>query len=695
MNKFTLDVGGKTLTATVGPLAEKANGEALLRYGDTVVLATATMDNKDVDKGFFPLSVSYEEKFYAAGKIGGSRYTRREGRPSDRATLISRMIDRGIRPKFPKELKREVQVIVTCLSWDEENDPGVLGMIAASLALHVSDIPWNGPLGSVRVGKNNGEMIINPKSEDREEGDIDLVLSGFQNKEGEIIINMIDGGFEESEEGEIMEAVQFVEKTLKECCDLQNEIAAKEGKQKAEIAPPYENKEVEEEVLDKTTKDIKDIFEKEIGSSRFEKINELKENIFLNLKEKYEEEDIKYAEQCFEDLVEKEIREEIILKERRSDGRKLDEVRTIKTQVDILPRTHGSGMFCRGETKSLSIVTLGAPGDQQLFDDMEITGKKRFMHHYNFPPYSVGEVKPIRGPGRRDIGHGMLGEKAILPLIPETDTFPYTIRAVSEILSSNGSTSMASVCSTTIALMDAGVPIKRPVAGISIGLVTEKNEYKLLTDIQGPEDHYGDMDFKVAGTEKGVTAIQMDVKIEGITKKIMEDALSRAKKTRLFLLDEIKKSIDKPREDLSPYAPRISVLSIDPAKIGEVIGPKGKVINKIMEVTKAEIDIEDDGTIFISSKDKESAERAVAWIKDITREIKVGEVFEGEVIKLFDFGAVVEFLPGHEGLVHISEIADRRVKSVEDEVRVGDKVTVKIIKMDHNGKTGLSIKQAN
>ncbi len=688
MNKYTLEVGGRTLTAKINSLAKKANGEVLLQYGDTVVMATATMDREDTFKDFFPLSVNYEEKFYAAGKIGGSRYTRREGRPSDRATLISRMIDRAIRPMFPKELKKEIQVIVTCLSWDEENDPGVLGMIAASLALHISSIPWNGPLGAVRVGKNNGELLINPVSNDRDEGEIDLILSGLKKKE--TIINMIEGGFEEEKEDTIMEAVEFAEKTLEESCSWQEEIASKEGAEKKEINPLYSNEAVEKEIKEKAEKKVEKIFSSE--ENPLEKTKELKEEIMSQLE--HEDEDKKYASLCFDEIVEKAVKDNILFKEKRVDGRKINQLRDISIETDILPRTHGSAIFSRGETKSLSIITLGAPGDQQLFDDMELTGKKRFMHHYNFPAYSVGEVKPIRGPSRRDIGHGMLGEKALLPLIPDTDDFLYTIRAVSEILTSNGSTSMASVCSTTAALMDAGVPIKRPVAGISIGLITKDDEYKLITDIQGAEDHYGDMDFKVAGTEEGVTAIQMDVKVDGITKKMMKEALQQAKETRLYIIEEIRKVIDKPKEDLSPYAPRVIMVKIEPSKIGEVIGPKGKTINKIIEETDSSIDIEDDGRIFIVSKDKESAEKAMNQIKDITREVEVGEVFEGEVKKLFDFGAVVEILPGHEGLVHISEIADERIDKVEDRVKLGDQVKVKVIKID-GGKMSLSIKRAN
>jgi polyribonucleotide nucleotidyltransferase len=691
MKKFSLDIGGRELSASLDSLAEKANGQAMVRYNDTVVFATAVMTDGDVDKGFFPLSVSYEEKFYAAGKISGSRYTRREGRPSDRATLISRMIDRAIRPKFPKELKREVQIIVTCLSWDGENDPGVLGMIAASLALHISDIPWNGPLGAVRIGRNDNH-ILNPNYKEREEGKTDIIISGFFDEEKEFIVNMIEGAFKEETESSIMDAFLFSKEPIKKLCDFQNEIKKEIGKEKIEIPLSFSNKEIEKTIIEKTEKKLSEIFK---NDSREKEIKKLKEETALFIKEKYiEEEEIKYAFSYFEEIVEKEVRNNILQKGERIDGRKLDELRKIKCSVGILPRTHGSALFERGETKALSIITLGAPGEQQLMDEMEFSDKKRFMHHYNFPPYSVGEVRPVRGPGRREIGHGMIGENGILPLIPDAEIFPYTIRGVSEIVSSNGSTSMASVCGTTLALMDAGVPIRRPVAGISIGLVKEEKDFKLLTDIQGLEDHYGDMDFKVAGTEEGVTVIQMDVKIEGITLEITEKALEAAKKTRLYLIEEIKKTIPEPRKNLSPYAPKIVTLKINPEKIGEVIGPKGKIINEIIEKTKVAIDIEDNGLISITSEDEKAIETAVTWIKNITREIKEGEIFDGKVVKILGFGAVVEILPGQEGLLHISEIADRRIEKVEDELNIDQIVHVKVIKREPNGKTSLSIKQA-
>ncbi len=689
--EFTLQIGERTLSASFENLAEKANGEVMLRYGDTVVFATVTMSDEEIDKGFFPLSVNYEEKFYAAGKISGSRYTRREGKPSDRATLISRMIDRAIRPKFPSEMKREVQVIITCLSWDEENDPGVLGMIAASTALHISDIPWKGPLGAVRLAKEE-DYILNPNYEARTKKKMDVVISGFIGEEKNLVVNMIEGFFKEEDEDSVMGAFRFSSSPIAELCAFQEKIRKSIGKEKIEVSSSLEDKDIEEKIKEKSEKQLEKIFQEE---NKEEKLEKLKKEISKLIEENYEEKNADYAFSCLEENIKKKVRESVLKKDTRIDGRKLDEVRKIDCSVGILPRTHGSSLFKRGQTKALSIITLGAPGEEQLMDDMELSEKKRFMHHYNFPPYSVGEIRPVRGPGRREIGHGMLAENAISPLIPEAEIFPYTIRGVSEIVSSNGSTSMASVCATTLSLMDAGVPIKKPAAGISIGLVTgDKKEYKLLTDIQGPEDHYGDMDFKVAGTEDGITAIQMDVKIDGVTEKMISETLQRAKKTRLYLIEKIKEVIPAPREELSPYAPRIKTLKIDSEKIGDVIGPKGKTINEIIEKTNVAIDIDDSGLISIASEKEENIEKAVNWIKNITREIKEGEIFEGRVIKLFNFGAVVEILPGQEGLVHISEIDDRRVESVESELEVGQIVRVKVIKVDSNGKTSLSIKKA-
>ncbi len=691
-HKYGIVLENKELSITLSSLAERANGEALVRYGDTVVFATATMSEEESDKNFFPLSVSYEEKFYAAGKISGPRYTRREGKPSERATLVSRMIDRAIRPKFPKEMNNEVQVVVTCLSFDEKNDPGILGLIAASAALHTSNIPWEGPLGAVRIGKKE-ECRVNPDYEERADSSMDITISGFFNEKGEFITNMIEGSFNEEDESSILKAFDMAETPIKKICELQDKIRKEVGKEKF-IFSVYENKEIKEIIRKETEEELYDAL---CSENKEENIEKIKDRMKSFIEEKYEtQEEIEYASLCFEQVMEEKIRENILKKGERTDGRAVDELRELRGDVGLFPRTHGSGLFKRGGTKALSIITLGAPGEQQLMDDMETTEeKKRFMHHYNFPPYCVGEVKPIRSPGRREIGHGMLAENAIAPLIPDSENFPYTIRAVSEIVSSNGSTSMASVCGTTLALMDAGVPIKRPAAGISIGLITdEKGNYELLTDIQGLEDHYGDMDFKVAGTEKGVTAIQLDVKIEGLKKEMIKETLERAKDTRMKILQKIKETIPEPRKELSPFAPKIKTIRINPEKIGDVIGPKGKTINEIIEGTNVSIDIEDSGLISISSENEDSIEKAVNWIKNLTREVKEGEIFQGKVVKILGFGAVVEILPGQEGLVHISEVADRRIKSVEDEVKVGQIVPVKVISAESNGKISLSMKEA-
>ncbi len=693
-NAFKLKMGDKELTASFSNIAEKANGEATVRYGDTVVFAVATMSEQEIHRGFIPLSVNYEERFYSAGKISGPRYTRREGKPSDRATLISRMIDRAVRPKLPKETNKEIQIIVTCLSLDQENDPAVIGMIAASLALQVSDIPWNGPLGAVRVGRKNGEYIINPEYNQRSEKKMDVVISGFFDEENDFLVNMIEGSFGEESSDDVLRSFDVSEEPIKKICEFQEEIRNSIGKEKIPFSS-FTDSDIESEITKKTEEKIKEVCEEEDLSEK--EVGVVKNEVSLFIKEKYEKpEEVEYAFDLLENIFKKKIREKILREEKRIDGRKIDELREVNCSVGILPRTHGSALFQRGQTKSLSIVTLGGPGEEQVMDEMEVFETKRFMHHYNFPPYSVGEVKPVRFPGRREIGHGMIGENGLSPLIPDEEAFPYTIRAVSEIVSSNGSTSMAATCAITLALMDAGVPIERPVAGISIGLITgeKKDDYKILTDIRGIEDHYGDMDFKVAGTEKGVTVIQLDVKVEGVNKKIVKETIERAEKTYKYIIEEkIKKTLERPREEISPFAPKILTIKVNPEKIGEVIGPKGKTINKIIEETGATINIDDEGTVSISCEKQDSIDKAAEWVKNLTREAKKGEVFEGKVVKIFNFGAVVEIFPGQEGLVHISEIADRRIEKVEDELSIGKVVPVKVIEADGSGKISLSIKQ--
>jgi len=702
--KFKLELGGRTLQVEIRSLAERANGEVMVRYGDTLILATCVMSKeKKEELSFFPLTVNYEERFYAAGKIYGSRYIKRETRPSDEAITNARLIDRTIRPRFPENLSREIQVIITVLSWDGENDPDIIGLLAASLTLSISDIPWSGPIAGLRIARANDQWILNPTYEDKEKSDLDLVLAGSI-KDGEILVNMIEANCQEAKEDLIMEAFDFSKKYFKKLIAFQEDISKKIGKEKIAIEALVPDLEIEKEIKEFLGEKLeRALFQKEKVES-MDDVNKFKEDLAYFIEGKYPGmEKTQYALDFFEKEIERIVHENILKQERRVDGRKLDEIREIQTETALLPRTHGSGLFCRGRTKALSILTLGAPGDQQLLEGMEIVGKKRFMHHYNFPPYSVGEVKPIRGPSRRDIGHGMLVEKALLPLIPGFDEFPYTIRVVSEMLSSNGSTSMASVSSASLSLMDAGVPIKAAAAGIAIGLMIEKGlssakategkNYKILTDIQGPEDRHGDMDLKVAGTRKGITVIQMDVKIEGITEKILKEALSGAKKARLKILDLMEKVIKKPRPQLSPYAPRIYTLQINPEKIREVIGPGGKIINEIIAETGATIDIQDSGLIFVTAEKETAAKKAISWIKNITREVRVGEVFQGKVKRILSFGAMVEVLPGQEGLIHISKLAPRRINKVEDVVKIGDVVSVKVISIDEQGRINLALKE--
>jgi len=692
--KFQIKIGGRELSVEISNLAEQASGSCFVRYGDTEVLATVVMSKYErEEEDFFPLTVDYEERYYAAGKILGSRYIRRESRPSDEAITTSRLIDRTIRPLFPENLKRETQVIITCLSWDRENDPDIIGLIAASTALSISEIPWSGPIVVVRIGRlKNDEMIINPTYEQREMSDLDLVLAGVE-KEGDILINMIEAEAAEVPEEVILKAVDFARPYLEKIINFQNQIIREVAKEKIKIETLPQNLELEKEIKEFLGDRLEKALFQPRKNERVEDISVLKEELIFYIEGKYPGMGKgKCVRDFFEKEIERLIHENIILKERRPDGRKLDELREISCRVGLLPRTHGSGLFCRGQTKALSILTLGTPGDVKLLQGMEIIGKKRFMHHYNFPPYSTGEVKPIRGPGRRDIGHGMLVEKALLSLIPSFEDFPYTMRIVSEILSSNGSTSMASVSSSSLALMDAGVPIKEPAAGIALGLMQDKKgNYKILTDIQGPEDHHGDMDFKIAGTKNGITAIQMDVKIEGISEKILREGLEQGKKARSQILEKIKDILEKPRRELSPFAPRILTIQINPEKIREVIGPGGKVINEIIRECGVSIDVEETGKIFVTAEKEEAAKKAIDWIKNITREVKAGEIFQGKVKRILNFGAFVEILPDQEGLLHISQISPSRVIRIEDFFRVGDIISVKVISIDEQGRINLSL----
>ncbi len=691
---FKLEIGGKELKVEINNLAEQASGSVFVQYGETLVLATATMAQEIEGRDFFPLTVEYEERFYAAGKILGSRFVRRENKPTDEAILTSRLIDRAIRPRFPKNFKKEVQVVITCLSWDTENDPDIIGLIAASLALGLSNIPWLGPIAALRIGQEEQNFIINPTYSQREKTDLDLTVSALLSEKGGLLLNMIEAEGDEKEENNFIEAFKVAEPELIRLIDFQKEIIKKFGREKIKIEETKENTVLIKEIKDFLGDKLEKALYQPAKSERTEDLNDLRTAAIQFIEDKQPGQK-NIVNEFLEDEINRILHDNILQAEKRPDGRKIDELRELDMDVGLLPRTHGSAIFCRGQTKALSILTLGSPEDVRLLEGMETRGKKRFMHHYNFPPYCSGEVKPMRGPGRREIGHGMLAEKALLPLVPSFEDFPYTMRIVTEILSSNGSTSMASVSSSSLALMDAGVPIKSAATGISIGLMLGQNgDYKILTDIQGPEDHYGDMDFKVAGTKNGITAIQMDVKVDGINEKIFEEALDRAKKTRLLILEKMAKVLPEPRPQLSPHAPRIIILQINPEKIREVIGPGGKVINEIIEECGVAIDIEDSGRIFVTAEKETAAQKATEWIKNLTREVKPGEIFQGKVKIILDFGAFVEILPGQEGLVHISQLADSYIKKVEDVVKVGDIIPVKVIEIDEQGRINLSLKEA-
>ncbi|MDD4358392.1 MAG: polyribonucleotide nucleotidyltransferase [Candidatus Pacebacteria bacterium] len=689
---FDIEINNKQLTVTVNDFAERANGSVFVRFGETTVLATAVMGENDVDGiDYFPLSVNYEEKFYAGGKIFGSRFTRREGKPSDESVLISRLIDRTLRPLFDKDIKKEVSVTVTLLSWDGETDPAIIGIFAASLALLISDIPWNGPVAGARIGGGEDNLIAFPNYEQK--NGIDLIVSGLKDKDDSIIFNMFEAQLFEKTEDIILKSVAFAKGFIERLINFQLEIQKEVGKEKKVLRQKEANPQVEKDILD----NFGSRFENELDN------HDLFSDIKAFLKEKYEDSSlINYGMNFTESVLEKTLHTIILEKNKRPDNRKLDEIRPLYADISYLPRVHGSGVFERGQTKALSVLTLGGPGEEKILEGVEFDGKKRFMHHYNFPPFSVGDPRPSRGPGRREIGHGRLGEKALEPVIPDMENFPYTIRVVSEVLSSNGSSSMASTCAACLALMDGGVPIKSMVSGIAMGIIVELDEtkpikdrkYKILTDIQGSEDHYGDMDFKVAGTDKGVTALQMDVKFDGITEEMLKQGLERAKLARNEILKVMKEVIKEPKADLSPYAPRVEMITINPEKIGDVIGPQGKMINKIIEECDVEIEIEDDGKVYITSKSKEGMQKAIKWVESLTEEVEVGKIYAGIVKKILDFGAIVEILPGEEGMIHISELDNKRVAKVSDVVKIGDKVNVKVISLGDQGKISLSLKQA-
>ncbi|PJE57442.1 MAG: polyribonucleotide nucleotidyltransferase [Candidatus Portnoybacteria bacterium CG10_big_fil_rev_8_21_14_0_10_38_18] len=691
---FKTEIEGKELSVELGKLAQQTNGSAVVRYGQTVVLATAVMGKKMSEKSYFPLTVDYEERFYAAGKIKGSRWIKREGRPTDEAILTGRLVDRAIRPLFNQKIRNDVQVVITVLSFDGENDPALPALVGASTAISVSDIPWQGPVAGISVGQDEAKQwIITSTLSAKAKSGLEIFVSGIE-RDKKILINMMEGSASEMPEDKLIEGIELATNHIKKLLDFQNEIIEKIKPQKKTL----EIKEIDTELKKEIEGFIEDKLEKAIyrpdKKERLEEVNNLNEDLLRYIENKYgeDEEKINQTTDFFEEKISQIVRENILKHNKRPDGRKLDEFRKITTEVGILPRTHGSGLFKRGATQILSVLTLGSPGAQQYLDQMELEGTKRFMHDYNFPPFSVGEIGRVGGPGRREIGHGALAEKALLPIIPDKDSFPYTIRIVSEVLSSNGSSSMGSVCGSTLALLDAGVPIKANVSGISTGLINDGKEYKILTDIQGPEDHYGDMDLKIAGTRQGVTALQMDVKVDGVNSKILKDAFKQARKARLEILDIMEKTIKKPRAELSPLAPRIYSLQINPSKIGTIIGPGGKTIHEITDETGATIDIEDDGRVFVTSDDAEMAKKAIGRIKALTREVKLGETFQGKVVKITDFGAFIELYPKQEGLLHISELG-QKVRRVEDVLRQRDLVNVKVKRIDENGKVSLELEK--
>ncbi|MCG8500349.1 MAG: polyribonucleotide nucleotidyltransferase [Firmicutes bacterium] len=686
---FSMDLAGRPLIVETGKLAQLANGTALVRYGETVVLVTATASDKPREGiDFFPLSVDYQERLYAVGKIPGG-FLKREGKPTENAILTSRMIDRPFRPLFPKDFRNDVSIVANVLSVEQDNSPEIASMIGTAIALAVSDIPFNGPAAGISVGLVGEQLVINPTAKQREESVLELTVAGTKEK-----VVMIEAGADEVAEDMMLEAIMFGHEAIRKICLFIDDIVKEVGRPKSE----YESFEVDEDLyndikayaLEKVQKAL-DTDDKKV---REENLRVVYADVFEHFEEKYPE-----GEKAFEEALYKLqkfiVRRWILDEGKRSDGRGMNDIRPLEAEVGLLPRTHGSGLFARGQTQVLTIATLGALGDVQMLDGLDEEESKRYMHHYNFPSFSVGETRPSRGPGRREIGHGALAERSLVPVMPSEEEFPYAIRLVSEVLSSNGSTSQGSVCGSTLALMDAGVPIKAAVAGISVGLVTEGDRFITMTDIQGLEDFFGDMDFKVAGTKEGITAIQMDIKVDGLTKEIIEQALQQTRDARIHILDEVMlKAIDKPREELSVYAPKIITTTIDPEKIRDVIGPGGKVIQKIIADTGVKIDIEDDGKVFIATTDQAAGDKALKIIEGIAKEIEIGEVYLGKVVRIMNFGAFVEFLPGKEGLVHISKLERSRVAKVEDVVSVGDEVLVKVIDIDKQGRINLSRKDA-
>lgn len=683
--RYEVVVGDKTIIFEFGKLAMQAGGAVTARLGDTMVFAAATMSamvRPGID--FFPLTVDYEERMYAGGRIPGS-FFRREGRPSEEAILIARLTDRPLRPLFPKDLRNDVQIILYSLSVDEENPIDILGINAASTALMISDIPWGGPIGAVRVGRVNGEFVINPTVSQLEVSDLDLRMAGTHDA-----ILMVECGAKEVSEADMLAALEFGHRALQPLIEVQNRMASEFGKPKRSYTPYVVDPDIKEKINARIADNLEAILAREyFKEERAEALDDLRTEIASDIIGE-DETMIPMVNQAFEEALRTTIRSRILEQGIRPDGRGPADIRPIWCEVDISPRAHGSGLFTRGETQVLTLATLGTPRDAQELDTLQGEDAKRYMHHYNFPPFSTGEVRPLRGASRREIGHGALAERALLPVLPSEEEFPYTLRLVSEVLSSNGSTSMASVCGSTLALMDTGVPIKAPVAGVAMGLIKEADKYTILTDILGAEDHLGDMDFKVAGTARGITALQMDIKIKGVTSEIMAQALEQARGARLAILEKMLAVISEPRRELKPHAPRITTLKIPVDKIGAVIGPGGKVIRGIQDQTGTKIDIDEDGTVYIAATDGESARRAREMVEGLTESAVLGRIYTGKVVRTTDFGAFVEILPNVDGMVHISQLDSERVNRVEDVASVGDEITVMVTGIDSQGKIRLS-----
>ncbi|MFE0554602.1 polyribonucleotide nucleotidyltransferase [Paenibacillus sp. FSL W8-0187] len=686
--RVEMQLGGRPLVFETGRLAKQANAAVMVRYGETAVLCTVTASSEPKDLDFFPLTVNYEERLYAVGKIPGG-FIKREGRPSEKAILASRLTDRPIRPLFPEGFRNDVQVLNLVMSVDQDCEPEIAAMIGTSAALSISDVPFNGPIGGVAVGRVDGEFVVNPNIAQQEASDIYLVVSGTKDA-----IMMVEAEANEVPEEVMLEAIMFGHEEIKKIVAKIEELVAACGKEKMAVKLHAVNETVNREVRDFAEARLVEAVRIEEKHARQDAIDAINDEAYTVFEEKYIEtpELLKDVKEVLHDIVKEEVRRLITHDKVRPDGRGLSEIRPIDCDTSLLPRTHGSGLFTRGQTQALSVCTLGALGDVQILDGIDLEETKRFMHHYNFPPFSVGEARPLRAPGRREIGHGALGERALSKVIPNEVEFPYTIRLVSEVIESNGSTSQASICASTLAMMDAGVPIKAPVAGVAMGLIKDGDHVSILTDIQGMEDHLGDMDFKVAGTPDGVTAIQMDIKIDGIDRAILQEALQQAKEGRMHILGKMAEAIQKPRETLSQYAPKIITMQINPDKIRDVIGAGGKIINKIIEETGVKIDIEQDGRVFIASANDEMNKKALSIIEGIVREVAVGEIYTGTVKRIEKFGAFVEILPNKDGLVHISQLSTERVAKVEDVVAIGDVITVKVTEIDQQGRINLSRK---